>query len=212
LQNNWPSREKLERVWRAVKQDPDGARALKVLREAGWDLGAVPVDTYTWSGMVASIPFLPNRRARSSRQPSYRSARPLARWLREMAQAILSPYTSVEAHDPRVRVIHINNPEVMVPHEFVATAAFLERTFSLRWAVTHHNPYQNVIASLRWEARARMEHPHDHELIDLIDAAFRVAGKDGFPMGLDAFKKVLAHEQATRVAGRRKLLGPAFKI
>ena len=125
---------------------------------------------------------------------------------------MLSPYTIVEAHDHRARVLYVNNPEVMVPGDFVATAAFIERIFSLRWAVTHHNPFQNVVASLRWQARRRTGHPHDRELIDVFDAAFRAAGKDGFPMELGAFKKVLAHEQATRVAGRRKLLGPAFKI
>jgi hypothetical protein len=48
-----------------------------------------------------------DRRVHSSRQPSYRNTRPLARWVREIAGAMLKPYASVEAYDQRARVIFI---------------------------------------------------------------------------------------------------------
>jgi hypothetical protein len=80
------------------------------------------------------------------------------------------------------------------------------------WAIIQFNPYKYTIALVRWAVRVHTGSPHDKELIDLIDAAYRAAGKDGFHMELDAFKKIEIHDRDTRMAGRRKLLGPRFEF
>jgi hypothetical protein len=56
------------------------------------------------------------------------------------------------------------------------TADFLEKVSGRKWVVAEHNPRQNAIASLRCEIRQRTKKPHDRELADLLDAAFRAAG------------------------------------
>ena len=144
---------------------------------------------YTWPGMIVCIPFLPNRRARSNRQPRLPSARPIIRFLREMALAIQQTYTQVEVHDRRKHILYTKASETIRHPALELTANHLEWIFSKRWLVTQHNPFTFTIAAIRWQARIITGKAHDKELIDLIDAAFRATGRAGFPMELEAFKK-----------------------
>jgi hypothetical protein len=216
-QTDLPPLQKLEEVWLSIRQDKDGARALKTLKKAGFDLESIGVfacwpGPYTWPGMIACIPYLPNRRARSSRQPQLRSARPVIAFLREMARATQETYANVEVHDKRKHILYGTLAEEIRHPRLEEAANVVEWVFTKRWVVTHHNPRQNAIASLLWEIRFRTKKPHYQELIDLIDAAFRAAGRNGFPMELEALKKVESHDHDTRVAARRKLIGPGFHL
>ncbi len=84
-------REDLNRIWRAIREDRDGARALAILKKHGFDLERIPVEFYTWPGMIASIPFLPNRRARSRLLSRPRGLRLAIGFLRELARSLASP-------------------------------------------------------------------------------------------------------------------------
>jgi hypothetical protein len=127
--------------------------------------------------------------------------------LRELAQSLASPYWRVEAREARAGVIYMNASDEMNPLRVTQTADFLEKVVSRKWVITEHNPFQNAIASLRWETKRCTKKPHDTELMDLLDAAFRVAGfPKGFAMQLESFKKIESCERETRKTARRKLL------
>ncbi len=202
--------EDLKRIWQAMRKDKDGARALAILKKHGFDLERIPVDFHTWPGMIASIPFLPSRRARSRLLSRPHGLRLAIRFLRELARPLASPYSRVEARDPRARVIYMGAPDEMNPWRLTETADFPEKVlelFSWKWVIAEHNPRQNAIASLRWEIKWRTKKPHDTELADLLDAAFRAGGfKEGFHMEFESLKKTETTERETRKAARRKLL------
>src|SRR5579884_2196185 len=142
--------EELKRIWNAVSKDRDGARALRNIKTYGFDLGAVPVGINTWSGMTASIPLLPNRRARSRALRKPRSAATVVEFLVKLCELLAIPYQSFEAHDPIERTIHINNLEGVDLRRVAETANFVRKVTSVRWVFTEHNPRQNAIASIRW--------------------------------------------------------------
>jgi hypothetical protein len=199
--------EDLNRIWRAIRKDKDGARALAILKKHGFDLGRIPVEFYTWPGMIASIPFLPHRRARSRLLSRPRGLRLAIGFLRELARSLASPNSRVETRDPRAEVIYMKASDEMNPLRFMETADFLEKVSSWKWVITEHNPRQNAIASLRWEIKWRTKKPHDTELADLLDATFRAGGfKEGFHMTFESLKKTETIERETRKAARRKLL------
>jgi hypothetical protein len=197
--------EHLYRIWRAIRKDKDGARALAMLKKHGFDLERIPVGFHTWPGIIASIPFLPSRRARSRILPRPYGLRLTIRFLRELARSVESPYSSVEARDRRF--IYTKASDEMKPQRFMETADFLEKVHSKKWVITEHNPCQNAIADLRWEIKWRTKKSHDKELTDLLDAAFRAGGfKEGFHMTLESLRKTETIERETRKAARRKLL------
>jgi hypothetical protein len=208
------SDDKLEKLWKVIRRDEAGARALRVLRTAGFDLDSIGAAAcsdgpYTWSGMIVSIPFLPNRRARSRLLPRLPSARPVIRQLRELAQATEDPYCDVGAHDKRKRTVY--GKAAITARHWIKVVEFLDIVFSRKWVIVQFNPLKYTIALVRWAVRVHTREPHDKELIDLIDAAYRAAGKDGFHMPLETFKKIEIHDRDTRKAGSRKLLGPRLE-
>jgi hypothetical protein len=199
--------EDLSRIWRAIRTDKEGARALAILKKHGFDLEKKAVEFHTWPGIIVSIPFLPIRRARSRPLERPYGLRLATRFLRELARCLATANLRVEARDRRTGVIHLGASDEMNPLRFMEIADFLEKVFSWRWVITEHNPRQNAIASLRWEIKSRTKKPHDTELIDLLDAAFRAAGfKEGFQMQSESLKKTETAERETRKAARRKLL------
>jgi hypothetical protein len=197
--------EDLNRIWQAIRKDRDGARALAILKKHGFDLERIPVEFGTWPGMIASIPFLPHRRARSRLLSRPRGLRLAIGFLRELVRSLARSYSRVEARD-RAGVIYMQASDEMDPVRLMETADFLERVFSFRWVITEHNPRQNAIAYLRWEIKSRTKKPHDTELADLLDATFRAGGfKEGFQMQFESLKKTETYERETRKAARRKL-------
>ena len=199
--------EDLKRIWQAIRKDKDGARALAILKKHGFDLEGILVEFHTWPGIIASIPFLPSRRARSRLLSRPYGLRLAIRFLRELARSLASPYSSVEARDPRAEVFYMEASDELTPLRFMEAADFLEKVSSWKWVITEHNPLQNAIASLRWETEWRTKKPHDTELADLLDAAFRAGGfKEGFQMQFESLKKTETYEKETRKAARRKLL------
>jgi hypothetical protein len=207
-----PSNHELQIVWNKIRRDSAGAKALRILKSAGFDLERIPAETGTHSGMIASIPFLPNKRARSRLQPQLPSARPVIRFLRELARATEDTYSNVEAHDKRNHILFGKFNDRIRPPRLEEAASFLEWVFSKRWVVIQHNPYKNAISWLRWYVIYYTGAPHDRELIDLLDAAFRAAGKGGFPLELETFKKLGFQDEDTDITGRRRLLGPRFEL
>lgn len=206
-------KEDLNRIWRAIRKDRYGARALAILKKHGFDLERIPVESYTWPGIIASIPFLPKRRARSRLLSRPNGLRLAMRFLRELARSLKSPYSRVEAHDPRAKVIYMRASDELNPLPFMKAADFLERVSSWKWVVAEHNPRQNVIASLRWEIRWRTKKPHDKELADLLDATFRAGGfKQGLYMTFESLKKTETTARETRIVARRKLLSESFPL
>jgi hypothetical protein len=140
--------EDLNRIWRAIRTDKEGARALAILKRHGFDLARIPVESYTWPGIIASIPFLPNRRARSRLLSRPRGLRLAIGFLRELARSLASPYSRVEARD-RAGVIYMQASDELNLLRFTKAADFLEKVSSWKWVITEHNPRQNAIASLR---------------------------------------------------------------
>jgi hypothetical protein len=197
--------EDLSRIWRAVRKDKDGARALAILKKHGFDLERIPVAFHTWPGIIASIPFLPSRRARSRLLERPYGLRLAITFLRELARSLESPYSRVEARDRKS--IYMKASDEMKSLRFIETADFLEKVLSKKWVITEHNPRQNAIASLRWEIKWRTKKSHDTELADLLDATFRAGGfNEGFHMTFESLKKTETIERETRKAARRKLL------
>jgi hypothetical protein len=198
--------EDLNRIWQAIRKDRDGARALATLKKHGFDLEGIPVEFNSWPGIIASIPFLPHRRARSRLLPRPYGLRLAIGFLRQLARSLASPYSRVEASD-RDGVIYMQASDEMDPVRLMETADFLERVFSWKWVITEHNPRQNTIAYLRWEIKSRTKKPQDTELATLLDATFRAAGfKEEFRMTFESLKKTETIERETRKAARRKLL------
>jgi hypothetical protein len=199
--------EDLDSIWQAIRKDKRGARALAVLKKHGFDLERIPVDLHTWPGMITTIPFLPNCRARSRLLSRPYGLRLATGFLRQLARSLASPYSRVEARDPRGKVIYMQASDELNPSLFTKAADFLEKVSSWKWVITEHNPRQNAIAYLRWEIKSRTKKPHDRQLADLLDATFRAAGfKEGFYMTFESLKKTETIERETRKAARRKLL------
>ena len=199
--------EDLDRIWQAIREDKDGARALAILKKHGFDLKRIPVESYTWPGIIASIPFLPHRPARTRILSRPYALRLATGFLRELARSLASPDSRVEARDLRAKVIYTKASDELNFLHFKKAADFLEQVFSWEWVITEHNPRQNAIASLRWEIKWRTKKPHDREPADLLDAAFRAGGfKEGFQMQFESLKKTETYERETRKAARRKLL------
>lgn len=193
--------ETLEAVWRKVEKDADGSRALKSLYDAGFT--PRPLE-------VAVIPFLPARRARSRSISVPGSGRLVSRFLREVGDAVAESHCAVEARD-RSGVIHAGPGVARKFPNLHELADSLDQVLRCKWAVTWHNQRQNAVARLQWEARQhvreRTGNPDAHvppEIAHLLGAVFRIAGKK---MGVrrKSLKRVLAHETATRKAGRKKL-------
>ena len=204
--------EDLNRLWRAIRKDRYGARALATLKKHGFDLERIGVEFHTWPGIIASIPYLPDHRARSRLLPRPHGLRLAIRFLRELSRSLASPYSHVEAYDPRAQVIYMRASDEMNLLRFTKTADFLEKVSSWKWVIAEHNPRQNTIASLRWEIKRRTKKSHDKELADLLDAAFRAGGfKEGSHMTSESLKKTETTERETRKAARRKLLSDRLR-
>jgi len=202
-ERNGPRQPRTDLIWRKVLADPDAQRALKILERDGIDL-----QRGTWPTRIASIPFLPNRRAttRAIRPP--RTSRVVIRFLDDLLNSFAAPYGRLEAYDPSNHVFHMR-PSLereTPPRQIKDAADLLRRVLSLNWAIAEHNPQHNEIATLRWEVRSRTGQPHDTELVDLLHVVFEAAGfKNGFRMEYSALKKILRNETNTRQALRRKV-------
>ena len=200
----------LERVWAKVQRDHHGAKALETLRKNGFALSRIPFDTGTWPGIIAGIPLLENNQGRSRSIPVPKGAtRVVARFLREIADGLDAEYSQVEAGDEKGTIYTKVGIGIDFPNPRKIADA-LEKISHCRWAVTNHNPQKNAIASLRWEIIHRTGKPRDVELFYILRATFKAAGKkfpmsSVLPVATDALRKSLDHEEATRVAGRRKL-------
>jgi hypothetical protein len=202
----------LKRRWREIQRDRCGSSALKSIKDAGWDLSAIPLDDHTWPAIISAIPSLANRKAGSEPQPAPKeSAQRIILWLRQVAGAGEEGCV-VEARDPHERTTYMGGAKEIAPARLRDVADAIEDlALRKRWVLTRHNPQQNAIASLRWTVRERCGRPMDDEILDLLDAAFRAAGKEsGVPFTVEALKKVETTERKTRVSGRKKLLGNQF--
>ena len=202
-----PSDAELQEIWNKIRKDPAGKKALETLKSAGYDyLEKMPASRESVSGLIASVPFLPNNRARSRLKPKLPSAQPVIRFLREVAQAREDRYSNVEAHDKRIHTLYGRAYPEIQAKRFEETADFLEWVFTKRWAVTQFNPLNSAIYEIRCAFNCCAGAPHDKELIDLLDAAFRAAEKPGFPLQLDSLIKLGHQISRTRLTGRRRLL------
>ncbi len=196
----------LIRRWEMIRSDVCGAAALKTIKEAGWDLAAIPLDGYSWPSIVAAIPLLPNQKAGSAPRPAPKdAARRVVLWLRGLARAVQDA-SRIEARDTRERVIYMDGAPEISPKRLRATADVIEDlALRKRWVVTRHNPRQNNVAGLRWTVRQKCGTPMDEAILNLLDAAFRAAGKGGVPYDQEALKKLETTERKIRMNARRKL-------
>lgn len=196
----------LERIWNKIQNDRGAASALAALKRDRLNLAGIGVGPNSLPAIIASVPFLPNRRARSRVLPRPQGLRLTIRFLRELGNSLTLPFSRVEAYDARARVMYFPPSDELRPSSFLQATELLERVWSWRWVVTEQNPLVATIALLRWEIRRRTKKPHDRELIDLLDAAYRAAGfREGFPIELESFKKVERQERESRMAASRKL-------
>jgi hypothetical protein len=115
MQTERLQQEDLKKIWSTIRKDRYGARALAILKRDGFDLVRIPVESRTWPGMIASIPFLPNLRARSRLLPRPQYLRLSIGFLRELSRSLASPHCHVEAYDPRERIIYMKPSNEMSP-------------------------------------------------------------------------------------------------
>jgi hypothetical protein len=122
--------EELERIWKTVNCDRDGARALKRLKEYGWDLGRVPIGPQTWSGITASVPLSPNRRARSYVLRKPQAFRSVISFLDKLVGVLTGPYNQFEVRDPKTGCIYIHNVEGLDLRQTPEVSDFLTKAAS----------------------------------------------------------------------------------
>jgi hypothetical protein len=200
----------LEAIWAKVQKDRESSKALVTLEKNGFALSRIPFDAGTWPGIIAGIPLLENNQGRSRSIPVPKGAtRVVAQFLREIADGLDAEHSRVEARDEKGTIYTKVGIGIDFPNPRKIADA-LGKISHCRWAVTNHNPQKNAIASVRWEIIHRTGKPHDVQLFYILRATFKAAGKkfpmsSVLPVAKDVLRKSLDREEATRVAGRRKL-------
>src|SRR5229473_7293787 len=109
-----PTQTDLRNIWDKVQKDSIGKRALSILKRDGLDINAIPVKPHTCPGRIATIPFLPNRHARSRSIVLPKTTRLVIRSLKELGDAMADPFAFLEARS-REGVIH---PKPGIAREF----------------------------------------------------------------------------------------------
>lgn len=202
-----PSDVVLQRMWNKIRRDPAAAKAIKTLESAGYDgLATMPATKDTMPGSIALVPFLPNRRARSRLQPGLPSAQPIIRFLRELDDAVKDDYSNLQAHDKSGPWVFGKAYEYIQPPKLEETANFLAWLFSMRWLFVHYNPRKLQIYEIRMDFIERTGRPHDVQILDLLDAAFRAAGQPNFKLVVDDLKKVGNEIHRTDWVSARRLI------
>jgi hypothetical protein len=79
----------LSDIWKVAKKNEQAKNAIEILKQKGLDLESM------WH-VIAMIPLLPQRRARSRLLPLPGGAWRVVRFLREMAELTAAPYTEVQ--------------------------------------------------------------------------------------------------------------------
>jgi hypothetical protein len=203
-----PSDAELQKMWNKVRRDPGAAKALKKLELAGYDgLSTIPASKDSITGAIALVPFLPNKRARSRLQPKLPSARPIIRFLRELTLAARDDYSNLEAHDKRNAWVFGKAFKDLHPRKLEEMTNFLDWVFSMRWLIIHHNPRKLEIYEIREDFVDNTGKPHDAQILDLLDAAFRAASKPNFKLEIDDLKKIGSEIHRTEGVGARRLVG-----
>jgi hypothetical protein len=205
-----PSDVVLQRMWNKIRRDPQAAKALRKLELAGYDgLSTIPTSKDSITGAIALVPFLPNERARSRLQPKLPSARPIIRFLRELTLAARNDYSNLQAHDKRGHWVFGKAFEGIHPRKLEEMTNFLDWVFSMRWLIIHHNPRKLGIYEIREDFIDNTGKSHDAQILDLLDAAFRAAGKPHFKLEIDDLKKIRSEIYRTEGVGARRLVGPS---
>lgn len=201
--------ERLCDIWEKILSDSDGRRALERLGEAGFRISDLkPKDATfkhpTWADYIAALPLLPNKPStrRIHNKISLRKHRPLIQELRCVAANMDSPFVEV--------TITASNdfPESTSssPDDLLKAATTLENFLSWDYCVRNLNPRHAVIAELRWTIRQRTGRPHDNELNDLMDSAFRAAGcKEDCYIDSTTLERIEKRQRESRVKAHQRI-------
>jgi hypothetical protein len=187
---DWRCVQRFAVLWEKVERDQDGKRALDTLRRDGFRL-KFPIEIF------ATIPFLPNTRAKSRRvTASLSGARTTIRFLREL-----------EKNWPELRTTYRGQMD------FGVTADSLKEVVSHKWVATEINTRASAITVLQNAVRRSTGKPHYREMLDLLESIFRVAGTR-FDITDSSLRKLATRNEAsTRAAvGKLKNGKPAHRL
>jgi hypothetical protein len=202
--------ERLCDIWEKVRSDGTGRRALKRLDEAGFRISHLSPSDATferpsWADYVAAIPLLPNKPStrRIHRKIKLQKYRPLVLELRQFAAKVASPFavlTVLGAKDC------LDPDKGISRDDLLKAATVVEHFLSWDYCVRNLNPRHAVIAELRWTIRQRTGRPHDRELNDLMDSAFRAAGskKDSY-IDSTTLERVEKRQRESRVKAHQRI-------
>jgi len=202
--------ERLCDIWEKVRSDGTGRRALKRLDEAGFRISHLSPSDATferpcWADYVAAIPLLPNKPStrRIHRKIKLQKYRPLVLELRQFAAKVASPFAVVTVLGAKDCL----DPDKGISRDDLLKAATaVEHFLSWDYCVRNLNPRHAVIAELRWTIRQRTGRPHDSELNDLMDSAFRAAGskKDSY-IDSTTLERVEKRQRESRVKAHQRI-------
>jgi hypothetical protein len=181
--------EQLCDIWEKILSDTDGRRALERLDEAGFQISHLkPRDANfkhpSWADYITALPLLPNKPSTRHIHSKIRlrKYRPLVEELRQFAATVNLPFMELTIYGskdyPNYGKDYPNYALSTLRDELLKAATMVEHFLSWDYSVRNLNPRNAVIAELRWTIRQRTGRPHDRELNDLIDSAFRAAGSE----------------------------------
>lgn len=194
-------KQKLEAIWRKVERDPGARRALKKLARDGFVLGR------NTQLRIAEIPFLDDHRSKSRLLRAPRaSTRVVVGFLRELSKSLSDPHRNLEARNDNAKWAFLMREGIESEFpELKTLPELLDRIFAYRWVVTERNPQHHAIATLELEIQSKTGDWHHGEVLDLLDAVARAAGKS-FTMKEQTLSKLIEREILTRRTAHQKRL------
>lgn len=157
---------KFEALWEKVERDHEGRRALAVLRRDGFHSN-LPLPVF------ATIPNLPNRRAKSNSLPAPKGA----------ARAVINYLRDLERHWPDLYLKNARSGKIYYLRENLQRLGFdgladdIERIFACEWVGVERGTRASTIAVLARSIRQTTGKPHYRELLQLLGSIFAAAGK-----------------------------------
>ena len=209
--------EQLCDIWEKIRSDSDGRKALERLDEAGFRISHLtPTDATfghpSWADYVAALPLLPNKPStrRIHSKIRLRKYRPLVEELRQFAATVNLPFMALTIYGskdyPNYGKDYPNYALSTLRDELLKAATMVEHFLSWDYCVRNLNPRHAVIAELRWTIRQKTGRPHDRELNDLMDSAFRAAGsKEDCYIDSTALERIEKRQRESRVKAHQRI-------
>jgi hypothetical protein len=206
-------------IWQKILSDGDGRRALELLDEAGFPISHLkPTDATfnhpSWADYIAAIPLLANKPSTRliHSKISLRKYRPVVEELRQFAEIVRMPFMELTIFGSEDYPNFFGGKDYpdftlsTLRDDLLKTATMLEHFLSWDYCVRNLNPRHAVIAELRHTIRQKTGRPHDRELNDLMDSAFRAAGskKDCY-IDSTTLERIEKRQRESRVKAHQRI-------